>query len=63
MDYRHTEAFAREMEAAGLRGKGLQPQLIEAFWHAFAARVRAGWAALVRRVLRPSRSETLFPEA
>ena len=63
MDYRCTEAFAREIEAAALRAEGLRQEAIDAVWHAVAARLRAGWTALLRRQLRPSRSDTLFPEA
>ena len=63
MDYRCTEAFAREMEAAALRAEGLRQEAIGAFWHAIGAGVRAAWSALLRRLVRPSRTETLFPEA
>jgi hypothetical protein len=63
MDYRCTEAFAREIEAAALRAEGLRQEAIHAFWHAVAAGVRAAWGALLRRLVRPSRTDILFPEA
>ena len=63
MDYRCTEAFAREMEAAALRAEGLRQEAIRAFWHVIGRSVRATWGALLRWLVRPSRAETLFPEA
>jgi hypothetical protein len=63
MDYRCTEAFAREIEAAALRAEGLRQEAIDAFWRAIAVRARLAWGALLRRLVRPSRTETLFPEA
>jgi hypothetical protein len=63
MDYRHTEAFARELEAAALRAEGLRQEAIGAFWHAIAEGLRAAWRALRRRLLSTSRINTLFPEA
>lgn len=59
MDPRCTEAFAREIEAAALRAEGLRQEAMRAFWHAVGEGARALW----RRLLRPSRIETLFPEA
>jgi hypothetical protein len=63
MDYRCTEAFAREMEAAALRAEGLLQEAIHAFWHAAAMRLRAAWGVLRRHLLRRSRIDTLYPEA
>ena len=63
MDHRCTEAFARDIEAAALRAEGLRQEAIGAFWHAVATGLRAGWRALRRRLVRPSRTDTLFPEA
>jgi hypothetical protein len=63
MDHRHTEAFAREMEAAALRAEGLRQEAIRAFWHAVATRLRAAWGVLRRLLLRRSRIDTLYPEA
>ena len=34
MDYRHTEDFARQMEAAALRAPALRAQAIAVFWGA-----------------------------
>jgi hypothetical protein len=59
MDYRHTEAFARELEAAALRAEGLRQHAIDAFWHAVAGGARRLW----RRLLRTCRIHTLLPEA
>ena len=63
MDYRHTEAFAREIEAAALRAECLRQEAIGAFWHALVRSTRAAWTALLRRLVHPSRIDTLFPEA
>ena len=62
MDYRHTEAFARELEAAALRAQGLRQEAITAFWHALAEGVRKLARALWRRLMC-SRADTLYPEA
>ena len=62
MDHRCTEAFARDIEAAALRAEGLRQEAIHAFWHAVGTGLRSAWAALVRRLTRPSRVDTLFPE-
>jgi hypothetical protein len=59
MDYRCTEAFAREVEAAALRAQGLRREAIAAFWSGAAARARA----LLRRLVPRSRADTLYPEA
>ena len=58
MDYRHTEVFARQMEAAALRAGCLRERALHAFWHAVALRLRAGWHRLVA-----GRSEQFLPEA
>ncbi|MEJ8839481.1 hypothetical protein [Ramlibacter sp. AN1133] len=63
MDYRSTEAFARDIEAAALRAQGLRQEAITAFWQALGAGIRAAWAALLRRLVRAPRTDTLFPEA
>ena len=41
MDYRHTEDFARRMEAAALRGRMLREQAIDGLFAAIARAVRA----------------------
>lgn len=63
MDYRHTEAFARELEAAALRAQGLRREAIRAFWDALAARIGAIWRAVRAALARRSRADTVFPEA
>lgn len=57
MDYRHTEDFARSMEAAALRGRLLREQAIDAFFAAIARSVRL----FVRRVAH--RCVRFLPEA
>ena len=57
MDYRHTEDFARRMEAAALRGRVLREEAIDAF---FAATGRA-LRAFVRRLVH--RCTNFLPEA
>jgi hypothetical protein len=61
MDYRHTEDFARRMEAAALRGHELRRQARAEFWRATAAGVRTAARALLRRLRR--RNRKLLPEA
>ena len=63
MDYRRTEAFAREIEAAALRAEGLRQEAIAAFWRAVAMRLRAAWDALLQRLAGRSRADRLYPEA
>lgn len=63
MDYRHTEAFARELEAAALRAQGLRQEAIRVFWGAVAARTGAALRALRARLARRPRADTVFPEA
>ena len=62
MDYRHTEDFARRMEAAGLRARELRRQASEEFWNGVAARLRRAFAAL-RRQLANGRRGAAQPEA
>ena len=61
MDYRHTEDFARQIEAAALRAPGLRAQAINAFWGAVFAAIGRGWRALRDRLAR--RGDALLPEA
>ena len=58
MDYRHTEDFARCMEAAELRAKALREEAITAFFAAIGRALRR----LVHRV-GTARDEQLLPEA
>jgi hypothetical protein len=59
MDYRHTEDFARQMEAAALRAHDLRGEAISIFWtgvwHALrhASRALAGLLARRRRNAEP----------
>jgi hypothetical protein len=48
MDYRHTEAFARQMEAAELRARGLRREAIAQFWSDAARWLRGAWRTLAR---------------
>lgn len=48
MDYRHTEAYARAMEAAGLRAQRLRREAITQFWADVARWLRARWHGLAR---------------
>lgn len=47
MDHRHTEAYARQMEAAALRAHDLRREAIAVFWIgvARAARTAMRWLA------------------
>lgn len=58
MDYRHTEAFARQMEAAALRAHDLRREAIAEFWTGVgrAARGAVRWIAL--RVKRAAQRTT-----
>jgi len=59
MDYRHTEDFARAMQAAELRAHHLREEALDALFAAIGRGLRALWLRLVRR----GRSERLLPEA
>jgi hypothetical protein len=50
MDYRHTEDFARRLEAAELRARSLRREASEEFWNDVAALLRRAFAALQRRL-------------
>ena len=52
MDYRHTEDFARAMEAAALRAHAMRRQAIADFWSDVGELVRRGWRALAARLAR-----------
>lgn len=59
MDYRHTEDFARRLEAAELRARMMRDQAIDDFFAAVARALRNA----ARRLARPGRSDKLLPEA
>ena len=59
MDYRHTEDFARAMEAAELRAHRLREEDLDALFAAMGRGLRALW----RRLAHRGRSERLLPEA
>jgi hypothetical protein len=43
MDYRHTEDYARQMEAAGLRAQQLRREAMQQFWADVAHWLRTFW--------------------
>jgi hypothetical protein len=49
MDHRHTEDFARRMEAAGLRAQALRNEAIDAFFASIARALRSLAARLAHR--------------
>lgn len=49
MDYRHTEAFARAMEAAELRAHRLRREAMTQFWADAAQWLRALWRGAFAR--------------
>jgi hypothetical protein len=59
MDYRHTEDFARMMEAAELRAQYLRSQAHLEFGRALLAALRAGW----HRIAARARRTPIVPEA
>jgi hypothetical protein len=50
MDYRHTEDFARRMEIAELRARGLRAEAIDAFFARIGRTLRHLVSALHRRL-------------
>jgi len=58
MDYRHTEDFARRMEAAELRAQALRNEAIDALFAAIARALRTAYARVAHH-----RSDELLPEA
>lgn len=63
MDHRHTEDFARQMEAAALHGRALRRQAVDAFWREAFAALGRGVRALRRRVAGAGRPDKMLPEA
>lgn len=61
MDYRHTEDFARQLEAAAIRAHALREQAIADFWRALSVALRNGLRAIGGRTAR-GRTHVL-PEA
>jgi hypothetical protein len=61
MDYRHTEDFARKIEAAALRAPELRAQAVNDFWRAVFAGIGRAYRALRHRIA--ARSEPMLPEA
>jgi hypothetical protein len=55
MDYRHTEEFARRMEAAALRAPGLRAEAASAFWGWVFTQAVRGLAAMKTAAVRPFR--------
>jgi hypothetical protein len=53
MDYRHTEDFARRMEAAALRAPGLRAEAASAFWGWVFAQVASGVRKVRTAAMRP----------
>jgi hypothetical protein len=52
MDYRHTEDYARQMEAAALRAHDLRREAIAIFWTGVWHALRHAGRALARRLAR-----------
>ena len=61
MDYRYTEDFARQMEAAEWRAHELREEALTSFWQAIA-RALANTARRVKQRLGRSR-KCILPEA
>lgn len=59
MDYRHTEEFARRMEAAELRAQMLRQQALDGFFAAVGRAVRQA----LRRVAHPLRPANHLQDA
>jgi hypothetical protein len=62
MDYRHTEDFARQMEAAALRAPALRAQAANAFWKWVFAGIGRAAQALRHRLAGGGRADTMRPE-
>jgi hypothetical protein len=54
MDYRHTEDYARQMEAAALRAHDLRREAIAIFWTGVWHALHRAGNALARRLARRS---------
>jgi hypothetical protein len=63
MDYRHTEDFARRMEAAALQARHLRGEVVVQLWDAAGAALRAAGRAIRRRLLRSPRHRKLITQA
>ena len=63
MDYRHTEDFARRIEAAELRAHALREEAVGAFFSALGRGLRRAWQAARARIMHADRADKLLPEA
>lgn len=63
MDYRHTEDFARRIEAAAVRGHALRDEAIADVGRAIARMLRRAAAALRDRVRSHRAAARRLPEA
>ena len=63
MDYRHTEDFARQMEAAGLRARALRAEAIAIFWGSIFSAISGGFRALRRWLAGARRVDKMLPRA
>jgi hypothetical protein len=63
MDYRHTEDFARQMEAAALRAPALRGEAIAVFWGAMFAGIGRAFRALRHRLAGTPSAGKMLPEA
>ena len=61
MDYRHTEDFARDMEAAALRARYLREEALDAFFARLGRTLRSAGRAVVRAFAH--RRDKFLPEA
>jgi len=61
MDYRHTEDFARDMEAAALRAHYLREQALDAFFATLGRKLRSAGRAMWRPIAH--RRDKFLPEA
>ena len=63
MDYRHTEDFARQMEAASFRARALRAEAIALFWGAIFSGIGAAFRTLRSRLSGAARAGKMLPEA
>jgi hypothetical protein len=63
MDYRHTEDFARKIEAAALRAPALRAQAIAVFWGTIFAGMGRALRALRHRLSGAGSAGKMMPEA
>lgn len=63
MDYRHTEDFARQIEAAAMRAPALRAEAIAVFWGAIFAGLGRAFRALRQRLSGAGRAGKMMPGA